>query len=441
MNPITIQSIALVILILLSAFFSSAETSLTTVSAIRVRSLIEEGNKRAVRLNKVLENKGKMLSAILIGNNIVNISASALATMIAQQIGGNEAVSLSTGILTIVVLIFGEISPKTLATVNAEPMALFYAPIIAALIWVLTPLIFIINKLAGLVLKLFHTDPNQKANVITETELRTIVDVSHEEGILETEERKIITKVFDFGDTTAKDIMVPRIDMVAIEVNSSYEELMEVFKRDKYTRLPVYEDTADNVIGIINVKDLLLSGTEPAEDFHIRDYLREAFYTYESKSLTDLMIEMRKAAVNIIIVLDEYSDAVGLITLEDILEEIVGEIRDEYDYDEADLIQSDNQTVFTVSGQTKISDINDELHLNLMSEAYESIAGIIIEALDKIPEIGDTVTFDDCILEVLTLDKKRVDTIRVTLIPKETCDSSDGKASDKKDVQRTRDIS
>lgn len=439
MNPITVQSIVLVILILLSAFFSSAETSLTTISAIRVRSLIEEGNKRAVRLNKVLENKGKMLSAILIGNNIVNITASALATMIAQQLGGNEAVSISTGILTIVILIFGEISPKTLATANAEPMALFYAPIIAALIWILTPLIFIINLLSGLVLKLFHADPNQKSNVITETELRTIVDVSHEEGILETEEKKIITKVFDFGDATAKDIMVPRIDMVAIEANASYEELMELFKRDKYTRLPVYEDTTDNVIGIINVKDLLLSDTEPGNDFHIRDYLREAFYTYESKSLTDLMIEMRKTSVNISIVLDEYSDAVGLITLEDILEEIVGEIRDEYDDDEADLVQSDNQTVFTISGQTKISDVNDELHLNLTSESYESIAGIIIEALDKIPEVGDTVTFDDCMLEVLSLDKKRVDTIRVTLIPKETDISSETKDSSEKDSKDGKD--
>lgn len=426
MDTIVSQSIALAIMIFFSAFFSSAETALTTVNKIRVRALIDEGNKRALTLNKILENKSKMLSAILIGNNIVNISASALATLLAQELIGNEAVSLSTGLLTIVVLIFGEITPKTLATINSEPMALFFAPIIYILIVILTPIIFIINKMAGVVLMIFHVDPNQKEEVITETELRTIVDVSHEEGILETEEKKIITKIFDFGDATAKDIMVPRIDMVAIEVDSSFEELMELFRTEKYTRLPVYKETTENVIGIINVKDILLLNTINPETFHIKDYLREAFYTYESKPLTDLMLAMKKTSVNISIVLDDYSDAVGLITLEDILEEIVGEIRDEYDEDESDLVQSDNQTVFEVSGQTKISDINTELHLNLESDRFESIAGIVIETLDKIPEVGDTVVLEDCKIEVLSLDRKRVDIIRITLLPKEVSSNSAG---------------
>lgn len=414
-----IQSIFLVILIFLSAFFSSSETALTTVNKIRVRSLMEDGNRRAVILNRVLENKSKMLSAILIGNNIVNISASALATIIAQELFGNQAVSVSTGLLTIIVLIFGEISPKTVATINAETLALTFAPIIQFLIIFLTPVIFLINMLSGLVLRLFHVDPNQKESSITETELRTIVDVSHEEGIIESEEKKIINKVFDFGDATAKDIMIPRIDMVAIDEDATYDELMDIFRRDKYTRLPVYRENTENVIGIINVKDILLLPSIDPAAFHMKDYLREAFYTYESKSLSDLMLAMRKSSVNISIVLDEYGDAVGLITLEDLLEEIVGEIRDEYDEDESDLVIEENQTVFDVSGQTKISEVNEELHLDLSSDSYESIAGIIMETLDKIPETGDMVTLEDCTLEVLSVDRKRVDQVRITLLVKE----------------------
>lgn len=414
-----IQFTFLIILIALSAFFSSSETALTTVNKIRVRALMDEGNRRAIILNRVLENKSKMLSAILIGNNIVNISASALATIIAQELVGNQAVSVSTGLLTIVVLIFGEISPKTVATINAETLALSFAPIIQFLIVVLTPVIFLINLLSGMVLRLFHVDPNQKESSITETELRTIVDVSHEEGIIESEEKKIINKVFDFGDATAKDIMIPRIDMVAIDVDATYDELMDIFRRDKYTRLPVYRENTENVVGIINVKDILLLPSIDPQQFQMKDYLREAFYTYESKSLSDLMLAMRKSSVNISIVLDEYGDAVGLITLEDLLEEIVGEIRDEYDEDEADLVVEENQTVFDVSGQTKISEVNEELHLNLSSDSYESVAGIIMETLDKIPETGDTVTLDECTLEVLSVDRKRVDQIRITLIPKE----------------------
>ena len=319
-----IQLLSLMILLALSAFFSSSETALTTVNKIRVRTLAESGVERAVILSKVIEQQGKMLSAILIGNNIVNLSASSLMTTLTIKVFGNKAVGLATGVLTLLILVFGEITPKTLSTISAETMALRSAKIIYMLMWLLTPVIVVVNKLSLWVLMLMKVDPNKKQEMITEDELRTIVEVSHEEGVIETEEKKMINNVFDFGDSLAKDIMVPRIDMTFINVDATYEELLDIFREDKYTRIPVYEETTDNVIGIINVKDLLL--IDHQEKFSIRDYLRQPLYTYEYKKTSELMVEMRKTFNNIVIVLDEYGATAGLISLEDMLEEIVGEM-------------------------------------------------------------------------------------------------------------------
>ena len=252
-----IQLLILVILLALSAFFSSSETALTTVNKIRVRNLAEAGDERAITLSKVIEQQGKMLSAILIGNNIVNLSASSLLTTLTIKLFGNTAVGLATGVLTLLILVFGEITPKTLATISAESIALRSAGIIYALMCVLTPVIVVVNKLSMGVLLLMKVDPNKKQEMITEDELRTIVEVSHEEGVIETKEKKMINNVFDFGDSVAKDVMVPRIDMVFVDVHATYDELLEIFRKEKYTRIPVYEETTDNVIGIINVKDLL----------------------------------------------------------------------------------------------------------------------------------------------------------------------------------------
>ena len=325
-DPSVLQCIILIILLILSAFFSSAETALTTVNKIRLRSMMEEGNKRAGTVIKITDNSGKMLSAILIGNNIVNLTASSLSTTLTQTLFGNQYIAYATGILTLVVLIFGEITPKTISTLYAEKISLVYAPVISFFMWILTPFIWIINNLSLIVLKLIHVNPNNKAAAITENELRTIVEVSHEEGVIETEEKKMITNVFDFGDSQARDVMIPRIDMTFANIDNTYNEIIEIFRAEKYTRLPVYEDTTDNVIGIINVKDLLLYDSH--EDFNVRDILREPYYAYEFKKTSELMEELKKTSNNITIVLDEYGSTVGMITLEDLLEEIVGEIRD-----------------------------------------------------------------------------------------------------------------
>lgn len=299
-----IQLIILLILLMLSAFFSSAETALTTVNKIRMRTLAENGHKRAETVIKIIEDQGKMLSAILIGNNVVNLSASSLLTMLATDFFGSKAVGIATGILTLLILVFGEITPKTISTLSSETISLTYAPVIYALMNLMTPVIFLVNQLSMGVLKLFKVDPNKKQESITEDELRTIVEVSHEEGVIQTEEKKMITNVFDFGDNLAKDIMVPRIDMTLVNVDATYDELLELFREEKYTRFPVYEESTDHVIGIINVKDLLL--LESKEHFSIRDFLRQPLYTYEFKKAAELMVEMRKTLSNIVIVLDEY---------------------------------------------------------------------------------------------------------------------------------------
>ena len=408
------QFIILLVLLCLSAFFSSAETAFTTVNHIRIHSLAENGNKRAAIVEKIVGNSAKMLSAVLIGNNIVNISASSLATILAQRMFGNYAVTIATGILTIFVLIFGEIMPKTIATLSAEKLTLIYSPIIYGIMWLFTPVIIIVNKLSEFLLFLLHIDPSKRGSGITETELRTLVDVSHKEGIIETDERKMINNVFDFGDATAKDAMIPRIDMAMADINSSYEDLIELFQRERYTRIPIYEGTTDNVIGIINMKDLLLY--DKRVDFHVKDFLRKAYYTYESKKLSELMREMKKTSVNIIIVLDEYGVTVGLITIEDLLEEIVGDIRDEYDIDEEDEFKQLSENEYLIEGQMKIDDLNDRLGFHLSSENYDSVGGLIIENLDRIPAAGDSILLDNVRLTVQKLDNKRIDRILVKII-------------------------
>jgi len=409
--PGVIQLLFLITLIFLSAFFSSAETALSTVNRVRMRTLEDEGDKRAARVNKILEKYSKMLSAILIGNNVVNLSASALATTLAMRI--SFPVGIATGILTIVVLLCGEILPKTWAMHSSEKLSLAYSGIIYVLMQILTPVIFLVDKIANAILHLLHVDPNKKVSM-TEADLRTYVEVGHEDGVIESEEREMIYNVFDFSDALAKDIMIPRINMVTVDVADTYEEVLSVFRESMYTRLPVYQDDKDNIIGVINIKDFIL--TENPKTFQVKDILRDAHYTYEYKKVADLLIEIREKTTNVTFVLNEYGATVGMITLEDLLEEIVGEIRDEYDADEAELIQKKGERSWLVEGSMKLDDINDELGTDLDSEDYDSISGIIIENLDRLPEDNEEVTLDNGIhLKVQGIDQNRIKKVLITL--------------------------
>lgn len=417
------QLIILVLLLILSAFFSSAETAFTTASRIRMRTLAENGNKRAMRVLTITDDMHKMLSAILIGNNIVNLSASSIATTLAIRIFGDIGAGIATGILAVLILIFGEISPKTLATIHADKIALAYSSVVYWLMYVLTPVIFIINWLSMGFLKLLHTNPDAGKSAMTEEEFKTIVDVGHETGVLENSEHEMINNVFDFGDSQAKEIMIPRIDMTFAKLDSTYDELIEIFRKDKFTRLPVYEDSKDNVIGIINMKDLLLC--EDKLHFQIRDLIREPYFTYEQKNTSGLFLEMQKNSINIAIVLDEYGVTAGMITLEDLLEEIVGEIRDEYDADEEDPLVQIGEREYLIQGSMNLEDLCDELDLPFRSEDYDTIGGYLIGLLDHLPEKNEIIITDENILlKAAKMDKNRIEQIYMKLPAKEETENA-----------------
>lgn len=387
------QLILIIILLALSAFFSSAETAFTTVNHIRIRTLIDEGNKKANIVLDIITHSQKMLSAILIGNNIVNISASALATSLTIRIWGNYATGITTGILTIIVLIFGEITPKTTASIHSEKFALAYAPVIKILMIVLTPVIYIVDILAGMCLKFLRIDTKNNKKIITETELRTFVNVSHEEGVIESDERQIINNLFDFGEAEAKDVMIPRIDMVTADVSTGYDNILKLFRETMYSRIPVYEDEQDNVVGILNIKDLIV--VPNSTQFDIRSIMRKPYYVYEHKNISELFKEMQKESQGIAIVLDEYGSTAGMITTEDLLEEIVGEIRDEYDEDETEPFVEISKHMYRISGSYKLDDLNEKLSIRLISQDNDSVGGYIIEKLDTIPKQGEKLCVDN----------------------------------------------
>ena len=386
-----------------------------------MRSLSENGNKRAAKVLRITEQSGKMLSAILIGNNIVNLSASSLMTTLAIRAFGSFAAGIATGILTALILVFGEIIPKTLATLYADSISMAYSGSIHLLMHLLTPLIWLVDHISVFFLRILQIDAGKQKRLMTEKELRTILAVSQEDGVIETEERQMIYNVFDFGDTYAKDIMVPRIDMTFLDVQSSYPELLALFKEYKYTRFPVYEGSTDNVIGILNIKDVFLDhGTDPSlkKSFSIRDYIRDAYFTYEHKNTAELFLEMKNSSINIAIVLDEYGATAGLLTLEDLLEEIVGEIRDEYDYDEEDSIHKISDHDFIVDGSARLDDLNELLPVSLTSENYDSINGYLMELCRHLPKSGEKITSPDGLLhfEILRMKKRRIEKIRIRFL-------------------------
>ena len=406
-------------LLVLSALFSLAETAMADVSKIRIRGLAEAGDKQAQMLMKVFERHGKMINTILICDTAANLAAAILMTLLVTTHFGRQYVWAGAVPAAFLVLILGEIAPKTAAALYAEKLSLALAKPVYGLMVLFTPVLFLVEKLSNLVLLLFRINPKKKPEAITEEDLRTIVEVGHEEGVIESDEKKMIYNVFDFGDSVAKDIMVPRTDMACIDAEATYEEFMEVVREQMYTRYPVYEETTDHVIGIINIKDVLLA--ERHQEFCIRDYLREPYYTYEYMKTADLMVELRKTQNNIAIVLDEYGATAGLITLEDMLEEIVGEIRDEYDEDEEDFIRRLGPSEYVVEASMHLDDLNDLLGLSLESEDYDSIGGFMIGMLDHLPEQGEEVTFQNLRLVADQVDGNRIDKVHIYLTeePKE----------------------
>lgn len=413
-----IQLSILFILILLSGYFVSVGTAFTTVSRINMRNLEESGNPRAGMANKILDRYGKMLTAFLICRTLVIVSASSLAASFVIRFLGNAYIGIAIGLLTFIILLAGEIIPKTRASLKAEKIVLTYSYLVYYLMKLLTPVIFIVDALTNGILRLIHIDPTRKSNTITESELKVYVDVSHKDGQIETEERKMIYNVFAFSDICARDIMIPRLNMVTISSNDSCQELLAIFKESLYTRIPVYQEDKDDMLGFINIKDFFLARENAPGDkeFSLQPLIREAYYTYEYKKSADLLFEMREKSMHIAFVLNEYGSTVGMITLEDLLEELVGEIRDEYDEDENELIQKIRENTYLIEGSMNLSDINDAIGTKLDSEDYDSIGGIIIGQLSRLPEDEETVALEDgTLLQVKGIDQNRILQVLMTL--------------------------
>ena len=432
-----LQIIAIIILLLLSAYFSSAETALTTVNPHSMRAMAEDGNKKAAIVLKLIENPSQMLSSVLVGNNLVNISLTSLTTTIAIRIFGSMGAGIATAVITVLVLIFGEITPKTSATIYSETLslkfakpiylimqinntklALSYASSIYLITKLLTPVVYIINKLSTAILIILRIDSKQSKRIMTERELRTIVDVSHEEGVIEESEKDMLNNVFDFKESLAKDIMIPRIDVTFVSVDASYDEVLDIFREAGYSRLPVYEGSKDHVVGIVYFKDVYFYRSQHrGEIFHLKDVLRKPFFTYETQKVSSLLAQMREKSVSFSIVLDEYGVTAGLITLEDIVEEIFGELRDEYDDSEEETFKKLSDGSYMVSASLKLDDLDDLLDVDLDSEDYDSLGGYIIELLDHLPSEGETAEDEHFLFKVVSVDKNRMETIHI--IPKE----------------------
>ena len=406
-----IQLIILILLLLLSGIFSSMETALTTVNLNKLRALQEEGGrkgKKAARVLKLRENPSRLLTAVLIGNNVVNLSASALTTIFVARLFNSTMIGVGTGILTFLVLLFGEIVPKSLAALYSLPMSLFYSGPAYMLSLILSPLIWVLNKISRGIFRLFRIDPDVNPDQMTESELRMIVDVSHEEGVIEKEEQEMITNVVDFGDAVARDIMVPRADITTAQITAGYDELLKQLRQDNYSRIPIYEDSRDHIVGILHVKDLILYAERHGkENVDISRIMRKPVYVYEYQRTTQIFKDMKASSTTMCIVLDEYGITAGLITTEDLIEEIVGDIRDEYDASEAERIIKRPDGSYDVDGGMKLDDLKDALDVPFESEYYDSVGGLMIELLDRHPMEGDEVENDVASFRAIKVEKNR----------------------------------
>ena len=402
----------LVVLLLGSGFFSASETSLMSLSKIRIRYMEEEGVKGAKLVSSLIEKSSDLLSSILVGNNIVNIAATSVSTSLFINIFGDGGVAIATAVMTVLVLVFGEITPKTIAANSPEKVAVVVSKPISIIMKITKPIVWVFNLLTGIIFKIMGIDNDGVKPFITEEELKAMVNVSHEEGVLEMEEREIINNVFQFGDMQAKEAMIQRLDMVAIDIEDSYDEIIELFKSEKLSRLPVYQESIDDIVGILNIKDIIFLSDEEIENFDIKDYVREAFFTYEFKKITQLLEEMKKEKTQMAIVVDEYGGTAGLLTIEDLVEVIVGDIDDEYDEEEEEIVKI-NDNEYLVEGSTKISDVNEQLGINLESEEFDSIGGFIIGYLKRIPEENEIIEVEDVKFKVESIDKNRINKIRI----------------------------
>lgn len=406
------QIIILVVLLSFSAFFSASETAMMSLSKIRLRHMVDEKVANASLVSKLLEKPSRFLASVLVGNNLVNTAASSILTaLVAKYVAGGTGILIATVGMTILILIFGEITPKNIASNNSEGVALRLAKPLSLMVTIIAPIANFMMLVINGVLRLFGVKVNTAQPFITQDELKTMVTVSHEEGVLEGGEKKMIDNVFEFGDAQAKDAMTPRTDMVSIEDDYTYEQVVEAFRTDQFSRMPVYRETPDDIIGVLYVKDLLLGGVSK-ENFNLEEIMREPYYTYEFKRIGDLFEDMRNKQIPIAIVLDEYGGTAGIITMEDLVEEIVGDIADEYDIQETE-IEVIKEDEYIVDGGTRIDLVNEMIGTRIESEDFDSIGGFILGELGGLPEVGEVIEVDGVTFKVEEVDKNRIEELRI----------------------------
>ncbi|WP_313340199.1 hemolysin family protein [Sedimentibacter sp.] len=408
----TIQILLLIFLLSCSSFFSASETALMSISKIRLRHMVENNIKGAKTVEKLINNSNKLLSGILIGNNIVNIGASALATKLAIDFFGAAGVGIATATMTVLVLIFGEITPKSLAANNPENTSFKVSKPITIIIKTLNPIIYIFNKLTDLIIKLIIGKDDGNKPLITEEELKTMVDVSHEEGIIELNEKEMIENVFVFNSLKTKDIMTKRQDIVAINYDSSYDEIRDVFAKEQYSRIPVYKEDIDNIIGMLYVKDLFHYDVNIP--FKIDDYIREVFYTYENNNITKLFSSMQKNKISMAIILNEYAGTEGIVTTEDLVEEIIGDIVDELD-EHSNHFEQISDKKYLVDGELRIEKLNKYLGINLQSKYVNTIGGYITEKFNRFPEKGEFIEINSIKFIVEDKGRNKIDRLLIEI--------------------------
>lgn len=395
-----------------SAFFSASETSLMSINRIRLRHLVENNVKNAKATQDLIDSP-TLLGSILIGNNMVNIGASAIATSLAIQIWNKKGVGIATVFMTVVILIFGEITPKSIAVEFSEKIALKITPFMRILVKIFTPIVMIFNLITKLFLKLFGDDVKSKKPFITEEELKTMVEVSTQEGVLESDEKEMIDNIFEFGDLRVSDVMVQRMDIMSIDVNEDFNAVVKAFGPKKFSRLPVYEDTIDNIIGVLYAKDLFFISEDERKKFNIKKYMRTPIFTYEFIKISDFFKEMQGEQVHMAIALDEYGGVAGIITMEDIIESILGDINDEYDVEDDSEIVFVKDNEYVIKGNVRLEDINETVGTNLESEDFESIGGLILGYLGKLPKTGEVIKYGNLKFVIEKVDKSRIMKVRL----------------------------
>lgn len=407
----TLEIIALLVLLFMSAFFSGSEIALFSSSRIRIRKLVEEGNKNAQVAKELLEHPNRLLATILVGNNVVNISATALATSLAITFFGSTGLGIATGVMTFLILVFGEITPKGFAAKNAVALALIVARPMQMLVNLLFPLVKLLTKLTNFMIKSLGGEPKEVSPFITEEEIKMLVEVGEEEGVIQKEEKEMIHGIFEFGDKLAREVMIPRIDMDAIAVSSTLEEALKATLKTRHSRLPVYEGSIDNVIGMLHFKDLLHLKERKYEGT-IREIVRPVHYVPENKRLDELLKEFQETKMHMAVVVDEYGGTAGLVTLEDILEEIVGEILDEYDAIETNIQVLDERTAL-VEAKTSVGEVNEALNINLPEEDFETLGGLVFNKLGRIPSVGDKMRIKNITIAVEKMRGRRISKLKI----------------------------